>query len=306
NPLRSILINEFLAHTDDPELDFIELYNYSSGLVDVSGCVLTDDPATNKFVIPSGTTISPGGFVAFDQSEMHFSLSAGGETIFLKNGGLTRILDAVQFEGQENGVSMGRYPDGANNFYPLIGRTPGTPNSGILVRDIVINEIMYKPITGDANDTYVELHNKGSRAINIGGWQFISGISYVFPANTTMAPGNYLVIANNATNLIAHYANLNPNNTLGNFSGKLAGGGERLALAMPDQVVNTNTPGVTKTNVAWIVVDEVTYGTGGRWGEWANGGGSRLELIDPRADHPLGGNGADGVETGQAALTNIE
>src|SRR5438445_7655444 len=165
---------------------------------------------------------------------------------------------------------------------------------------------MYKPITGDTNDTYVELYNKGTSAINIGGWQFISGINYVFPANTTIAPDSYIVIANNATNLIAHHANLNPHNTLGNFSGKLAGGGERLALAMPDQVVNTNTPGVTKTNVAWIVVDEVTYGTGGRWGEWANGGGSSLELIDPRANHRLAGNWADSDETGKAPWTNIE
>ena len=75
---------------------------------------------------------------------------------------------------------------------------------------------------------------------------------------------------------------------------------------MPDQVINTNTPGVTKTNVAWIVVDEVTYGTGGRWGQWANGGGSSLELIDPRSNHRLAGNWADSDETGKAPWTNIE
>src|SRR5437016_2656821 len=165
---------------------------------------------------------------------------------------------------------------------------------------------MYKPITGDTNDTYVELYNKGTGAINIGGWQFVSGINDVFPTNTTISAGGYLVIANNVTNLLAHYANLNPNNTLGNFTGKLSGGGERLALAMPDQVINTNTPGVTKTNIAWIVVDEVTYSTGGRWGQWANGGGSSLELIDPRGNHRLAANWADSDETAKAPWTNIE
>ncbi|HWN94018.1 MAG TPA: lamin tail domain-containing protein, partial [Methylomirabilota bacterium] len=55
NPYRNISINEFLAHTDVPELDYIELFNYSSAPLNVAGCVITDDPATNKFVISSGT-----------------------------------------------------------------------------------------------------------------------------------------------------------------------------------------------------------------------------------------------------------
>jgi hypothetical protein len=41
----SVVINEFLAHTDDPVLDFIELHNGSNVRVDLSGMVLTDDPA---------------------------------------------------------------------------------------------------------------------------------------------------------------------------------------------------------------------------------------------------------------------
>ena len=114
------------------------------------------------------------------------------------------------------------------------------------------------------------------------------------------------MIANNITNLLAHYANLNPNNTLGNFRGKLSGAGERLALAMPDQVINTNTPGVTKTNITWIVVDEVTYSAGGRWGQWADGGGSSLELVDPSSNHRLAYNWADSDETSKAPWTNIE
>ena len=52
-PLRSVAINEFLAHTDDPLLDYIELYNHANQAVDISGCTLSDDPTTNKFVIHS-------------------------------------------------------------------------------------------------------------------------------------------------------------------------------------------------------------------------------------------------------------
>ena len=306
SPLRSVVINELLAHTDPPLYDYVELYNHSNQAVDVSGCILSDHPTINLFTIPSGTVIPAHGFVYFDANQMGFRLNAVGETIYFKTPDSSSILDAVQFEGQENAVSMGRFPDGAGDFYPMQSRTPGTNNSPILVRDIVINEIMYKPITGDTNDTYVELYNKGTSAINVGGWRFISGISFIFPTNTTIAPGNYLVVANNATNLVAHYANLNSNNTLGNFAGKLAGGGERLALAMPDTVVSTNLLGQNITNIAWIVVDEVTYGTGGRWGQWANGGGSSLELVDPHANHRLAYNWADSDETQKAPWTDIE
>jgi hypothetical protein len=75
---------------------------------------------------------------------------------------------------------------------------------------------------------------------------------------------------------------------------------------MPDVQVNTNTPGVITTNIAYVVVDEVTYASGGRWGNWANGGGSSLELIDPRANHRLASNWADSDETAKAPWTTIE
>ncbi|MEO8429386.1 MAG: lamin tail domain-containing protein, partial [Verrucomicrobiota bacterium] len=115
NPFRTVVINEFLAHTDDPELDFIELYNYGNQSVNVSGCFLTDDPSTNKFTIPAGTTIAAKGFLVFDQSQLGFALSAAGETIYFKNPPNNRVLDAIRFKGQANGVSTGRYPDGAGS-----------------------------------------------------------------------------------------------------------------------------------------------------------------------------------------------
>jgi len=41
-PTRPVLINEILSHTDPPQEDACELYNYSAAAVDLSGCVLTD------------------------------------------------------------------------------------------------------------------------------------------------------------------------------------------------------------------------------------------------------------------------
>ena len=53
-------------------------------------------------------------------------------------------------------------------------------------------------------------------------------------------------------------------------------------------------------------MDEVTYGTSGHWGRWSDGGGSSLELIDPRADKRRASNWADSDETGKSSWTNIE
>src|SRR5262249_39234236 len=64
---RAIVINEFLAHTDDPQLDFVELYNRSNGPVDISGWILTDDSDIEKFIVPAGTVLAAHGFIAYDQ-----------------------------------------------------------------------------------------------------------------------------------------------------------------------------------------------------------------------------------------------
>ena len=312
-PLRRVVINEFLAHTDDPLLDYLELYNPGPSSADVSGCRLGDDRgaleeagSTNLFQIPANTVIPPQGFVVFDQNQLGFALNAGGETIYLVNSNRTRVLDALTFDGQAAGVSSGRFPDGAPDLYPLTRRTPGAPNSGAAVSSVVINEIMYAPISGDSADEYVELYNRSSDSIDVGGWEFTKGISFSIPSGTQIPPDGYLVIAKNVTNLLARYpATLTTDNTIGNYGGTLGNKGERLVLSAPDPLVTANRQGVVSTNTIWTAVDEVTYGTGGRWGVWAAGGGSSLELTDPRSDHRRAPNWADSDETAKAPWTTV-
>ncbi len=303
--VRNVKINEFLAHTDLPELDWIELYNHSTSPVDLSGCWLSDDFSTNKFRIPNGTTIGPTGFVYFTETTLGFALDAGGETIFFINSNQTRVVDVVMFEGQQNGVATGRYPDGAPMFHPLSAKTPGAPNAGLRLPSLVINEIMYHPITDDDNDEYVELYNRGGTTINLTGWQMTDGIDFAFPTNTTVPANGYLVVAKNALQLRSKYPVLNANNTVGDYGGSLKNSGERIAVSMPDTVVSTNLNGVVKTNLIYIVVDEVSYGTGGRWGKWNDGEGSSLELIDPRSDNRLASNWADSDDSAKSPWTLV-
>lgn len=304
-PARNVMINEFLANSAEPELDFIELYNHSNQAVDVSGCFLSDARNTNKFVIPPGTILAPRGFVSFNQMQLGFALSSGGERIYFRNASNTRVLDAVRFEAQARGISTGRSPDGSPGLVELTTRTPGDANGPQRIRDIVINEIMYKPVSRDSDDEFVELYNRGTTPMNLGGWRLQDGVSYTIPAGTMVPAGGYLVLARNATQLMARHPNLNANNTVGNFSGSLANGGERIALAMPEPVLTTN-GAVIVTNFNYVVADEVTYQNGGRWGRWSDGGGSSLELVDARSDNRLAANWADSDETAKAPWTTVE
>ena len=309
NPYRTIVINEFLAHTDDPEVDYIELYNYGASAVTIGGCFLSDDPDTNKFTIPLGTTIAPRGFYFVTQTQMNFSLSAAGETIFLKSPDRSRIIDAVRFKGQENGVSTGRYPDGSPDFYRLSSKTRGAGNSRVLPSQVIINELMYNPLSGSGDDEYIEMYNRGTNAVNLSGWKLSDGISFTFPPNAVIPTNAYVVVANNFAHLITNYPGLSSSNTFGNYGGSLGNSGEHVTLTMPDEVVTytTNNNVVTaSTNIIHITVNEVSYGTGGRWGKWNDGGGSSLELTDAHGDTRLAANWADSDETAKAPWTTVE
>ena len=284
HPHRGVVINEILAHTDLPQLDYVELHNRTPSPVDLSGCFLTDDLATNRFRLPPGTILPARGFLAFDETQLGFRLAAAGETVLLINPDATRVIDVVRFGAQENGVASGRSPDGADTFRRLDHPTPGAANAPWRLDDIVINELMYAPISGDSSDEYIELFNRGTATVDLAGWRFVDGISLKFPTGTIVPAGGYLVVAKDSARLLGNYPQLNAANLRGDYQGSLKDSGDHVALAKPDDIVSTNAFGELSTNLIHIVVLEVAYGTGLRWGPYASGGGSSLELIDPRAD----------------------
>lgn len=306
NPQSDVLINEILAHTDLPQLDAVELYNHSNRTIDLGGCVLTDDASTNRFRIPTGTVLTPRGFLAFDEQQLGFRLDAAGETLFLLSSNLTRVLDAVRFGPQENGVSSGRYPDGTPEWRRLSRVTLAGENAPFRVADVVIHEIMYNPISGEDDDEFVEIHNRSASEKDLGGWSFSDGIDFRFPAGTRIPGGGYFVVTRNRDRFLGRYPGLSPALVFGNYQGTLSNGGERLALAMPDFIVSTNELGLTLTNRIDIEIDEVTYGTGGAWGQWSDGLGSSLELVTPHSDHLRPSNWADSDESTKAPWTSIE
>jgi hypothetical protein len=306
NPWRTVLFNEILAHTDPPQLDSVELYNYGSSAVSLGNCIITDDLTTNRYVIPAGTTIPAMGWVAFTETQLGFRFDASGETIYLKAADGSRVVDALQFDSQENGVASGRYPDGAPAFRRLSQPTFGSANARPLLGDVVINELFYHPVSEDDDEEFVEIQNRGTNAVNLEGWRLSGGISFTFPAGSSLAAGGCAVVARSLTNFFQAQPSVNPALVLGEYSGGLANSGDVVRLSKPDDLVSTNLQGQFVTNIIHIVVDEVAYGTGGRWGNWADGGGGSLERTDPRGYGNLAPNWADSDETAKSGWTTVE
>jgi hypothetical protein len=169
-PPGAVVINEILAHSHAAAEDWIELRNTTNLLIPIEDWYLSDSAVDlMQFRIPAGAELLPYGYIVFMEGEFHpsaevgFALSENGETLYLNSGAggiLTGYSAEQSFDASETDVSMGRYEitsNGAVDFVPMAGQTKGYGNSGPKPGDIVISEIMYHPISGDAE--YIELYN---------------------------------------------------------------------------------------------------------------------------------------------------
>lgn len=138
----SVTINEVCtknttyAAPDGGFYDWVELYNGSSGAVDISGWGLSDkDTKPYRFTFPQGTSVPAKGYIVVfcdgdaglnDTSIAPFGLSTSGETLILtdKNGS---AADTVTVDPLASDTSFGRYPDGNSDFFVLSG-TPKAAN----------------------------------------------------------------------------------------------------------------------------------------------------------------------------------
>ena len=297
--LHHIKINEILAHSTTGD-DFIELFNSSPASVNIGGCWLSDDEDTlGKFKIPIGTIVPARGRVRFDQGDLNFGLSAEGETVYLSDQARTTVLDAVRFRGQLPNTSLGRFPDGEGNLRRLINLTPNAANSPPARGPVVINEIYFHPITKDSNDEWLEIRNLTSSPVSLSGWSLSDGITFDFPAGTSIAANGFLVVAKDPVRLLANHPALSAALVLGPFTDTLADRGEKLVLASPVTIATASGP---LTYPA--AMDEVAYADKSRWSRWADGGGSSLELSDARdSTTPLW---VDSDESAKAPWTQVE
>jgi hypothetical protein len=310
----SVVINEVLAHSNDEEPDWIELYNTTSSPINIGGWFLSDSDANDtvlkKFRIPLGTSVPALGYLVFyedidfnnasnSNSLIQFALSENGDMVVLSSAQsdvLTGYRVTEDFGASDRDVTLGRYvtSTGDDNFVAMATATPGAANSAPVVGPIVINEIMYHPTSSQLE--YIELKNIGSSPVTLQTydedlgvyvpWQFTDGIDFVFPLNTTIPAGGCLIVANTtgsspATEFRTVYPSTPSDVTIvGPFanSTNLSNAGEKVQLGRPGDI-----DGSVRQ---YIRVDRVVYSdgshpatTGGTdpWPTSPDGSGKALE-----------------------------
>src|SRR5438445_1005235 len=90
-----IVVNELLANPIRPARQKIELYNPYAKAANVGGWFRTDDlPPPQKFRIPDGTVIAPGGYLVFDDTAFNPTPGVGASFAFNRNGEQADIFSA--------------------------------------------------------------------------------------------------------------------------------------------------------------------------------------------------------------------
>ena len=353
-PLTNVVINEILSHTDPPFEDAIEFFNPTASAVNISGWYLSNNQSDPKRYLITNTTVPAGGFRVLYQYQFgtansetdappKFSFnSAHGDEAYLSeavNGNLTGYRVGLTFDAAANGVSFGRYqtsvgadftamsnttfgvdsPANVTNFRTGTGKTNTYP----LISPVVINELMYHPVTTngteDPNEEFIELYNRSNNVTRLydpnaltNRWRLDNSVSFDFPSNTTMAAGGYLLVvafnpATNAAALANFRAKYGTNGTvLGPYSGTLANSSESVELWRPDSPQAAPHPDVGF--VPYLLADRVQYGDSAPWPTAADGGGASLQRIVPAnyGNDPvnwIAGTPTPGAVTGPAALT---
>lgn len=162
-----LVINEFLAannfgQTDEngKHEDWIELYNASNSVLNLSGLYLSDDYTNpTKYTIPNNIIIQPYGFLTIwadedntNEAALHcnFKLLDSGEKIMLSKN--TTVLDSITFGFQGADISMARCPDGTGVFAPSSNPTYNTSNCAVGIDEVDMEQVSLSVFPNPAND----------------------------------------------------------------------------------------------------------------------------------------------------------
>ncbi len=267
-----VVFNETLV---TPAARWIELVNAGGAAFDLTGATIVRRDVAAATYVFGAQSLAAGAFLTLSAAELGFDLAAG-DTLFLFGADGAAVLAAVRLADG----GRARLPDGTGSWYAPDEATPGAANRVSLRSDVVINEIMFNPMDdADELGEYVELLNRSAAAVDLSTWRFDNGIAFTFPEGTVLAAGAYLVVARDPDFIHATYGIAN---VVGPFVGSLANDEERIELV--DAAGNT--------------VDEVHYYDS--WADFADGGGSSLELRDARADNARAGAWAASDEASKA------
>jgi hypothetical protein len=129
--------------------------------------------------------------------------------------------------------------------------------------DVVVNEILYNAPEDRDDVQWIELHNTGAQAVDLGNWTLDEGKGFIFPAGSKIAPGGYLVVALNPD----AFGKIYSVPAIGPLKRPLKRGGEKIELH----------------NAKRERVDIVRYDDREPWPVSADGYSASLERICPTA-----------------------
>lgn len=251
-PEPEVRFSELPAASESPF--WVELVGADDTAATLDGLLLRSTAGSEQVL--DGGTLAPEALALI--SPLDFAV-AEGDVLSLWTADGSRLLDAARvgaaLRGRAGPAALWRFPDDP---------TPGKENVVTVEENVVLNELMiHHP---DAEEEWIELYNRGDGTVDLSGWRLADAVAFPFPTGTTLKPGEFLVVAGDA----AAFQQAHPGvAVVGNVSGRLANGSERVLLLD------------ARGNPA----DEVRFHVGGRWPQAVDGGGSSLELRDPRADN---------------------
>ncbi len=263
---------------------WIELENTGASPVDVGGLLLRRDTASGAPASElAPAVIAPGGTHVVDAAALAFALDGPELQLFLFLPDDETIVDAATLRFPDAALGDGRgfaRLDGGR-FLAGAETTPGERNPPPPASPIVINEIHYRPLLDPERREFLELHNSSDAEVSLAGFRLDAGYNVDFGADARIAPGGFLVVARDPAAIRevhdlagAPLVGPAPDATADELErfGRLRDAGEEIRLIDP----------------LGNVVDAVDYRDGGDWDRLADGGGSSLELIDPRQDNGVG------------------
>ena len=244
-----------------------------------------------------------------NKPDFTFNSAHGDEAVLMSTTGGTRLqywIDAVTLDPAEHGYSFGRYPDFTGPLVTMehltfgsevddtfpppfitafrLGR--GASNAAPRVGPLVINRIMYHPLTNGYE--FIELLNIAGTNVPLydlahatNTWRLRNAIAYDFPSGVSLAPGAKLLVVPTTPAVFRAKYNLPATAAIfGPWTNALSSSGETIELIKPDPVQEPPHPDAGY--VPQILVEKINYGTKAPWPTGADGTGAALLRLDPR------------------------
>jgi len=229
-----IVINEFVSDPADGEEEWIELYNKTSVIINLSGWYVEEGSGAKTNL--SGEITGGGENKFFIVKNISGNLNNKGDKIILrdKQGNLIDQVSYGNWNGGNSGnnapvaddpASTARKFNGENSFNNkndfAATFTPTEKKSNIIAEeieagdsgagnydysnDIIISEIFPNPKGDDAEKEFVELFNKGLRDVNLSGWTLENGNETdheIKGTSTIIKAGGYFVVFRKESRLV--------------------------------------------------------------------------------------------------------